>query len=140
MQGQPPSRPPGSIDFEPTDFHNARRALDELPPGIREVAHLAPGYWEQRRRRPVASDRALTGTAIDWIIALPAATRPRALCEKYPRVVNQIAETWRDHARTAQALGRLLVDERGGRHGFPSDVQLEIRRLQEHAQQLAGQR
>ena len=140
MPGQPPSSPPGSIDFEPTDFHNARRALDELPAGIREVAHLAPGYWEQRRRRPVASDRALTGTAIDWIIALPAATRPRTLCEKYPRVANQIAETWRDHARTAQALGHLLVDERGGRHGFPADVQLEIRRLQEYAQQLVGQR
>ena len=138
MPGQPPSKPPGSIDFEPTDFQNARLSLDELPAGIREVAHLAPGYWEQRRRKPVASDRALTGAAIDWIIALPAAMRPRVLCEKFPRIANQIAETWRDHARTAQALGRLLVDERGGRHGFPGDVQLEIRRLQEYAQQLAA--
>src|SRR5436190_21899877 len=115
MPGQPPSRPPGSIDFEPTDFHNARRALDELQAGVREVAHLAPGYWEERRRKLIASDRALTGVAIDWLIALPAVLRPRVLCEKYPRIVNQIAETWRDHAGTVQALGRLLVDDRGGR-------------------------
>jgi hypothetical protein len=143
MPGQPPSqgsRPPGSIDFELTDFDRARQALDELPPGVREVAHLAPGYWEQRRRKAQPSDRALTGMAIDWVIALPAAVRPRTLCEQFPRIANRIAESWNEHANTAEALGRLLVDERGGRHGLPGPVQQEIRQLREYALQLAGQR
>src|SRR5262245_33775606 len=140
MPGQPPSPPPGAIEFELTDFDHARRVLDELPPGVREVSYLAPGYWEERRRKPLASDRALTGPTIDWLIALPAVMRPKTLCEKFPRIVNHIAETWEDHARTADALGRLLVDERGGRHGFPPEIQNEIRRLQLYAQQLAAGR
>jgi hypothetical protein len=143
MPGQPPSKgsqPPGAIDFEPTDFYNARKALDELPPGVREVAHLAPGYWEERRRKSVASDRALTGAAIDWVIALPVELRPRQLCETFPRVANHIAETWHDHAYTAKALERLLVDDRGGRRGFPPPVENEIRKLRDYAEQLAVQR
>jgi hypothetical protein len=141
MPIEPPASAPGCIDFELADLHDARQVLDGVPPGIREMGLIIPrAYWEQRRRRLVPSDRALTGTAIDWVVALPAEVRPLALCDKFPCLANQIAESWCDHARTAQALGRLLLDERGGRQGFPSDVQREICMLHEHAQKLAGWR
>ena len=34
-----PAPPPGSIDFELTDFDDARQAMDELPAGVAEVQH-----------------------------------------------------------------------------------------------------
>jgi hypothetical protein len=125
--------PSDSFDFELTDFDKAREALDEPPPGIREVEHQKPGYWEARRRRTLPSDKALTGLAIDWLIALPTDIRPKAMCDKFPRIVNQIAQWWGDRERTAEALKCLLADERGGRQGFPPDVTAELNRLLNHA-------
>ena len=38
QQPPKPASPPGSIDFEETDFDSARQALDELPPALRPHA------------------------------------------------------------------------------------------------------
>ncbi len=128
-------KPPDSFDFELTDFDQARQALDELPPGVGEVACKEPGYWEARRRKSLPSDRALTGAAIDWLLALPGDVRPRLICDKFPRIVNQIATYWNDRAQAADALKYLLVDERGGRRGFGAEVEAELQRLLQHALQ-----
>jgi len=121
-----PGVPSGSIPFETTDFDDARRSLDELPAGVVELAKYAPNYWEQRRRQPRPEDRALTGAAIDWVLALPPELRPRALCERYPRVANMIAAAWSRADARALVLHGLLTDTRGGRKGFPVNVQREI--------------
>lgn len=124
--------PPGSIDFELTDLQSAREALDELPAGVGKTAALQPGYWLSRRRKPTAADRALTGDAISWLVALPPSQRPRALCERYPRLANVIAAAWpRDGERQA-VMQDLLRDNRGGRKGLPSDVRAEIQTLLRH--------
>ncbi len=52
QQPPKPALPPGSIEFEATDFDSARQALDELPAGVIQVKHLQPGYWESLRRLP----------------------------------------------------------------------------------------
>jgi len=134
MASQQPPRPPspGSIDFEITDFDSARQALDELPPGIEEVKHLQPGYWEQQRRKPTPIDRALTGAAMDWVIGLPPALRPHATCEHFPRVVNAIASAWADPAHSLLVLDHMINDHRGGRRGFPAAVQQELAALVTH--------
>ncbi len=130
---QPPKPPPpGSIDFEITDFEHARQALDELPPGIAEVKHLQPGYWEQQRRKPTPVDRALTGAAMDWVISLPPTLRPHITCEQFPRVVNAIASAWADAAYSLQVLDHMINDYRGGRRGFPAAVQQELQALMAH--------
>jgi hypothetical protein len=123
--------PPGAIEFELTDLGDARQALDDLPPGVREREQLEPGYWEQRRRRALPSDRALTGAAIDWLMTLPAEVRPHALCEQFPRVANVIADAWIDVQAGNRLFDRLLRDDRGGRRGFPPAVEQELRRLAE---------
>lgn len=125
--------PPESFDFELTDIDDARRSMEELPPGVREMANHTPGFWESRRRRPLPTDRALTGAAIEWLLSLRAEVRPRVLCDTFPRIVNLIAERWGDHARTVEALQRLLNDDRGGRQGFVPEVEAELYRLLEHA-------
>jgi len=131
MSSQPPpdSRPLGTIEFELTDLSDARQVMDDLPPGVRELEKLAPGYWEQRRRKALVTDRALTGAALDWLIKLPPEVRPKALCEQFPRVANVIADAWSDGPAGDRLFVRLLGDDRGGRRGFPADIEHELKRL-----------
>ena len=136
----PPTVSPGSIDFEITDFGEARRALDGLPAGIAEVLHLQPGFWEQQRRRPAPTDRALTGAALDWVMGLQAQLRPHVTCEHFPRVINAIAESWTDVAYCLGVLEHLISDYRGGRRGFPAAVQQELIALHEHQAARSGYR
>lgn len=140
FSSQPPKPPrsPDSIDFELTDFDTARQALDDLPPGVAEAQHLQPGYWEQQRRKPVASDRALTGAAMDWVIGLQPALRPHATCEQFPRVVNAIAASWADTAYSLQVLDHMINDYRGGRRGFPVAVGQELAALHAHQRARSG--
>jgi hypothetical protein len=127
------SKPQDSFDFELTDFDEARRALEALPPGVGEAACFAPGYWEARRRKTLPSDKALTGGAIDWLLALPDDVRPKIMCDKFPRIVNQIAVHWKDRALAVDAVKYLLTDQRGGRRGFGAEVEAELHRLEEYA-------
>lgn len=125
--------PPGSIDFEWTDLQSAREALEELPAGVGKAATLVPGYWESRRRRATAADRALTGDAISWLVTLPPSQRPKVMCERYPRLVNRIAAAWGRDSERRETLQALLRDDRGGRRqGLPADVRLEIETLLRH--------
>ncbi len=121
--------PPGTINFEMTDLADARRAMDELPSGVAEVATFAPGYWEQRRRRPNPGERALAGATINWLLALPPVLRPHMLCERYPRIGNVVAAAW-SHADTRTALlDGLVNDPRPRRQGFPAEVRRELEAL-----------
>ena len=134
MFNQPPPKkppPPGSIEFEITDFDEARRALDELPPGVEQMHQLRAGgsEWEGRRRKPLPSDRALTGEAMDWVVSLPPPLRPHSACEQFPRVVNAVASSWADPAFSVQVLDHMINDYRGGRRGFPAAVQGELAAL-----------
>jgi hypothetical protein len=134
---QPPPRPPvhlDALDFEITDFDDARRALDELPAGLQAVRRASPNYWEHRRRGMLPSDRALTGAAMDWIVALPPTIRPHTTCEQFPRVANAIADSWEDVPLCMRVLDHMLRDYRGGRRGFPASVQAELSTLMQHQQ------
>lgn len=121
--------PPDSLDFELTDLGDARRILDLPPEGVIEAQQMAPDYWTMRRRPPVPTDRALTGEAMDWVVHLPAEQRPIALCERFPRVANAIAQAWKQNDACASLLASLLTDRRSRRRGFPAEVQAEIERL-----------
>jgi len=139
MSSQPPSKPPSppdSIDFEITDFDQARQVLNDLPPGVGRAKTLEPGFWEHQRRKPMPTDRALTGAAMDWVIALPTALRPHAACEQFPRVVNAIAGAWSDATYSEQVLDHMINDYRGGRRGFPAEVQRELAALLAHRRGL----
>lgn len=125
-QGKKPADLP-PLNFELTDLSAAKREVDRLPPGINERKNLDPTYWSKHRRVPSPTDRALTGAAIDWMMSLPPAVRPRHLSEQYPRVTNTVADVWSDPARAAVMIDRLLHDDRGGtRRGFPEDARKDL--------------
>ena len=126
----------GDIEFELTDFDTARHALDDLPAGVAEVHRLTPGYWEERRRASQPTDRALLGSALEWIVRLPPTLRPRRLAERYPRVLNSIAETWTSPDKWEQTFDDLLSDQRGGRKGFPYEIEVELKALRRYREGL----
>jgi hypothetical protein len=101
---------PGSIEFELTDLENARLALEELPEGVDKVPTLAANYWEQRRRKPLPTDRALQGATIDWMLKLPVSLRPRELCDRFPSSRSQV------RAGGAALCGGQSGDNRARRH------------------------
>jgi hypothetical protein len=125
-----------TIDFEPVSLDSARAALDELPEGVAVLLDHVPGYWEKVRRAPLATDRALHGRAMAWVSELPDSVRPRVTCERYPRVVNAIADAWHDLEGRDKVFEHLLNDRRRGRRGFPIDVEREISALCLYASSL----
>jgi hypothetical protein len=135
--GKSPDSAFDGIDFELTDISDARKALDDLPPGVGELERHMPGYWEKRRQLPSAADRALTGRALEWLVQLAPALRPTRTGQRFPRLVNALATVWSDAPRALAALDNLLVDRRGGRQGLPDDVQSELKALLEHLKRNA---
>lgn len=130
-----PFKPSGMIEFDITDTVEAAKEASR-PEAWMAMERLMPGYWEEQRRPQTAADRALTGKGIDWMLQLPAEARPKALCEKFPRIANHLADGWDDLPNIRIALMRLLADERGGRKGFSLQIEQEIGRLAAHVQSL----
>lgn len=128
--------PSGLMEFQQVSIDEARAALDELPTGIERVLDNVPGYWLKYRRPALATDRALTGRAMELLGRLPENLRPHATILRYPRIVNAIASAWPDQATRADMFDHLLNDRRVGRRGFPIDVEREISALCLHASSL----
>ena len=141
-QPDKPSTPPESVwgeglDFELTDIEAARRILDEESISQFDVASVArPEHWKRLRRANLPTDRALTGQAIAWLLALPPTLRPQSLSHHFPRIVNALAEVWYEPEQCQAAFDRLLRDERRGRKGFPAAVHDELVALRNWTQLL----
>ncbi len=135
---QNPSPEPGTIDYKWTDIADARDAHDAPPPGIKQDIRAQSSYWDQHRRPTLATDRALTGHSLEWAMRLPPLLRPQALCDRFPRIVNSISESWHDLDRSIALFEHLLNDRRRGRRGFPAEALCEIEALCEHRVMLAS--
>lgn len=121
--------PSGLMEFEPVSIEAARAVHEEIPPDVARALDYVPGYWEKNRRPALATDRALTGRAMEWTSQLPENLRPVVTTARYPRIVNVIAASWSDPAARAEMFDHLLNDRRVGRRGFPIDVEREIAAL-----------
>ena len=67
-----------------------------------------------------------------WLAGLSPATFPAALVRQYPRIVNLLALHWDDRMACPAYFEELLVDRRGGRRGFPTDVLEDLQNLREY--------
>lgn len=138
-----PKKPPASpesvwgegLEFELTDIDDARRTLDAESISQFDVNGIdRPEHWKRLRRASLPTDRALTGQAIDWLMALPAALRPQLASRQFPRIINALAEAWDEPDQCQAAFDRLLNDGRKGRKGFPPAVRNELSALREWTQ------
>ena len=59
---------------------------------------------------------------------LAADNFPEAIAQNFPHILARLADLWGSAALDAYLDG-LMLDDRGGRHGFPPDVGMEIFRL-----------
>jgi hypothetical protein len=96
-----------------------------------EENRLASTSGPADRRRPQPLNQQLPATA-KWAAALPAEVQLTVLLQTIPRIANVIARLWQDDAGLRRYLDELLTDNRGGRRGFPPDVQLELILLREY--------
>lgn len=123
----------GVIEFEPVEpvvlvQQSAKAAVDETL----DNDPLSPVFGQKKGSKPVAGDHMLAGTTIDWFVALPAAARPKALCERYPHVANRLARDWKIAALAVAQVQTLAGDPRWGSAGYPGLIQDELQRLLQH--------
>jgi hypothetical protein len=136
-----PARQDEGFEFELTDLEEARRVLDEESMSQFDVFTIGSqeeDQWKRMRRPKLPTDRALSGKAIDWLLALPANVRPQQLSTRFPRIANALAEIWDNPEERDAAVDKLLGDGRKGRKGFPPEVHHELIALREWMSALRG--
>ena len=112
-------------------FAEARPALASEPG--------TPSEWQAVRRNIDTNDNALYDRTFKWLATLPAAVRPMATGQRYPRIVNRIGDLWGHCEYTRLHFQSFLIDRRKGRKGFPSEVKCELEALQRYYfEQLSG--
>jgi hypothetical protein len=73
------------------------------------------------------SDEALNEATLVWLARLPRNVKPKALVQRFPRIVNQIAALWGDPTACDRYLEQLVFDTRDNtRTGFPPEMAFEI--------------
>jgi hypothetical protein len=102
-------------------------------PGTRAAKPRAPmtdADWTRHRAPTRHRDATLSDDAVEWLARLPEDFRPAALAERFPRIVNRLAQLWRDPGLTEHLLDDLVAPRRPGRQGFPADVTVDLQSLQ----------
>lgn len=114
------------------------------PPGSNAAARKPPPYVSSTNnsRGPTAADwiarrkaaplEALLQPTVRWAESLPAAIRPRTLLQRFPRLANLVAASWKEPLSFRACLDDLLTDRRGGRQGLPLDVRDELEHLRRY--------
>ncbi len=74
----------------------------------------------------------LSDDALRILAGLPAPVVPRGVCERYPQVLERLLKAWRRPADFRRTLDQILLDDRGGRQGFPFGLIAELSALREH--------
>ncbi len=128
-----PFRPSGMIEFEPVSFAAARTVANQLPTGIELMLDKIPGYWHKVRRPTNKRDLVLTPSTIEWMRRLPKEIWPLQTGAMYPRILNELALSWRDREEREARFDELMNSPRKNRRGFPTSVEEELRSLHLHA-------
>jgi hypothetical protein len=130
-------RPSGLVEFESIEPEAvAQRAAEAAVDETMDMDPLSINFERRKDHKPAAAERMLAGTTIDWLVAFPTDSRPKALCDRYPHVANRLAAQWSNRSRSVQSLKLLAEDVRWGSAGFPGQVQGELQRLLQAMQRV----
>jgi hypothetical protein len=112
------------LEFERVSVEEAQKAIEHrVHPG-------AVKDWEGKRLPAPAAT--LTDATAEWLRGIPLGTRPVELARQFPRIANRLCELWKRPAQCEGYLKTLIMDERGGRKGFPPEVATELSTLSQH--------
>jgi|SRR5690349_7085045 len=78
------------------------------------------------------ADTDLSGDAIRLMLRVDDIAPIHNLADRFPRIVNKLAQLWKRPYHADRYFDSLLHDTRGGRAGFPLPVLSEISSLYEH--------
>lgn len=92
----------------------------------------SPKNYEEIRKPVKLEALTITPALIEWLRGLPASVRPRNLILKFPRVANKLAHAAERPKVVDRLLNEYMLDDRGGRKGFPFDVLQELANLREY--------
>ncbi|MBK7793233.1 MAG: hypothetical protein IPO82_01185 [Betaproteobacteria bacterium] len=95
----------------------------EFPTALPVIAQDDAKWLPVRKAKPI---KVLLPATRAWLDMLRPDVQPRALVTQFPRLANRIAADWRSPEMCRSLLCQLLVDQRGGRRGFPKEVTRDI--------------
>jgi hypothetical protein len=110
-------------------------AADEaLPQAIVEDERnqLAVAAAKAQARRTESSPRQLNDRSKAIVKEIPRDSKPVEICKNFPHIMNLIAASWHEPKAFVKTLDELLMDERGGRQGFPFAIIVELTDLREY--------
>jgi hypothetical protein len=81
------------------------------------------------RSAPSRKDVELLKETVDLLVRLPTEVKLTRLAVRFPRIANRIADSWSRPDVLKAYLNGLLIDERGGRQGFPPEIVAELFKL-----------
>jgi len=87
---------------------------------------VQPAFIVQRSERKAAPFDVLLPRTFRWLARLPRDIRPMELSRWSPRIANLLAANWDEPEAMRAYLEDLLLDRRGGRQGFPPNVNSEL--------------
>ncbi|MBI4755157.1 MAG: hypothetical protein HY778_07015 [Betaproteobacteria bacterium] len=87
-----------------------------------------PDYSALRK----SQDKELTDEGLRFLVRLPESVRPSQAAHRFPHVINRLARLWTHPRAVERYFDDLLIDQRGGRQGFPLAILSEFFALKEH--------
>lgn len=79
----------------------------------------------------MADNTPLSAQSVEFLSTLEGNDFPKALVERFPRIVNAMMDLRGDPAGLKAYMESLLRDMRGGRQGFPLDVLMNIQDMRD---------
>ena len=100
-----------------------------------ELASLVPTVKATAKPEPVKSTRPpepISQRSMQVLASLPSSFQMHETRKIYPHVMNRISDAWHDPEFFFHVVRNLLLDQRGGRAGFPFSVLAEVTNLREY--------
>ena len=72
----------------------------------------------------------------EWIAHLPLMCRPAAIPREFPHIANKLCEIWKQPVLCDKYFNELVLDQRGGRKGFPLQIASELSSLRQYYAKL----
>ena len=84
----------------------------------------------------LTGDESLRAITVAWLEQLPEHVRPMETARCFPRIANRLCDLWKRPSACDRYIDDLVVDNRGGRKGFPSKVATELAEIRAHYSRL----
>lgn len=87
---------------------------------------------QRRRDTQAGAAEPLSAESALWLNELPEAVRPMSTCALFPRIVNRLAKLWGKPGECRAYFDELLLDRRGNRQGFSTQIAFELAALKNY--------